>query len=147
MSMKEKLAGDMKTAMKVKDITRKRTIQMVRAAILQKEKDNRIVLDDSAIIEVIAKEVKMRKDVLPDYKKSGRDDLIADLEQEIAVLMDYLPPQLSQEELTEIVKEGINETNASSMKDMGKILAYVMPKISGRADGKAVNAIVKNLLS
>ena len=147
MSMKEKLAGDMKTAMKVKDITRKRTIQMVRAAILQKEKDNRIVLDDSAIIEVIAKEVKMRKDVLPDYKKSGRDDLIADLEQEIAVLMDYLPPQLSQEELTEIVKEGINETNASSMKDMGKIMAYVMPKISGRADGKAVNAIVKNLLS
>lgn len=147
MSMKDKLAEDIKTAMKEKDVTKKRTIQMVRAAILQKEKDERIVLDDSAIIEVIAKEVKTRKDVLPEYKKSGRDDLITDLEQEIAILMDYLPPQLSQDELTEIVKEGIKETNASSMKDMGKIMAYVMPKITGRADGKAVNAIVKNLLA
>jgi len=147
MSMKETLAADMKTAMKEKDVTKKRTVQMVRAAILQKEKDERIVLNDNDVIEVIAKEVKSRKDVLPEYRKSGRDDLIADLEQEIAILMDYLPPQLSQDELTEIVKEGIKETNASSMKEMGKIMAYVMPKITGRADGKAVNAIVRELLA
>lgn len=147
MSMKERLADDVKTAMKEKDITKKRTVQMVRAAILQKEKDEKVKLDDSDIILVIAKEVKTRKDVLPEYKKSGRDDLITDLEQEIAILMDYLPPQLSKDELTEIVKEGIKETNASSMKDMGKIMAYVMPKISGRADGKSVNVIVKELLA
>jgi len=147
MSMKEKLADDVKTAMKEKNVTKKQTVQMVRAAILQKEKDERIVLNDNDIIEVIAKEVKSRKDVLPEYIKSGRDELIADLELEIAILMDYLPLQLSQDELTEIVKEGIKETNASSMKDMGKIMAYVKPIIVGRADGKAVNAIVKELLA
>lgn len=146
MSLKEQLAADLKSAMKEKDITRKKAVQMVRAAILQKEKDEKVVLDDNGVINIIAKEVKTRKDVLPEYQKSGRDDLIADLEKEIQVLMDYLPPQLTKEELTDIVKEAIKETNASSMKDMGKIMACVMPKIQGRADGKAVNVIVKELL-
>lgn len=146
MSLKEQLALDLKAAMKDKDVARKKAVQMVRAAILQKEKDDKVVLDDDGVIAVIAKEVKTRKDVLPEYQKSGRDDLIADLEKEINVLMDYLPPQLTTEELTDIVKEAIQKTEASSMKDMGKIMAYVMPKIQGRADGKAVNAIVKELL-
>ncbi len=146
MSLKEQLALDLKAAMKDKDVARKKAVQMVRAAILQKEKDDKVVLDDDGILAVIAKEVKTRKDVLPEYQKSGRDDLIADLEKEINVLMDYLPPQLTTEELTDIVKEAIQKTEASSMKDMGKIMAYVMPKIQGRADGKAVNAIVRELL-
>ena len=146
MSIKERLAADLKAAMKEKDIIKKDTVQMVRAAVLQKEKDGKLVLDDDGVVEVIAKEVKSRKDVLPDYEKSGRDDLIAKINQEIAILLDYLPEQLSEEELRSIVKDAITETGASSMADMGKIMAAVMPKIKGRADGKAVNALVRELL-
>ncbi len=146
MSIKERLAADLKAAMKEKDIIKKDTVQMVRAAVLQKEKDGKLVLDDDGVVEVIAKEVKSRKDVLPDYEKSGRDDLVAKINQEIAILLDYLPEQLSEEELRSIVKDAITETSASSMADMGKIMAAVMPKIKGRADGKAVNALVRELL-
>lgn len=146
MSLKELLAQDLKEAMKEKDIIRKNAVQSVRAAVLQVEKDSRVTLDDDGIIGVIAKEVKKRKDVLPDYEKSGRDDLIAELKREIEVLTGYLPSQLSQEELDGIVKEAIDRIGATSMKDMGKIMADVMPKITGRADGGAVNLTVKKLL-
>ena len=146
MSLKEVLAQDLKVAMKDKDTIRKNAVQSIRAAVLQTEKDNRIELDDDGIIGVIAKEVKKRKDVLPDYEKSGRDDLIAELKREIEVLTGYLPSQLSQEELDGIVKEAIERLGATSMKDMGKIMADVMPKITGRADGGAVNQAVRKLL-
>lgn len=146
MSLKEVLAQDLKVAMKDKDTIRKNAVQSIRAAVLQTEKDNRIELDDDGIIGVIAKELKKRKDVLPDYEKSGRDDLIAELKKEIEVLTGYLPSQLSQEELDGIVKEAIERLGATSMKDMGKIMADVMPKITGRADGGAVNQAVRKLL-
>ncbi len=146
MSLKETLAQDLKVAMKDKDTVRKNTVQSIRAAVLQVEKDSRIVLDDDGVIGVIAKELKKRKDVLPDYEKSGRDDLIAELKKEIEVLTGYLPSQLSQEELDGIVKDAIDRLGATSMKDMGKIMADVMPKITGRADGGAVNQTVKKLL-
>ena len=146
MSLKEQLANDLKEAMKDKDTIRKNAVQSVRAAVLQVEKDSKITLDDDGVIGVIAKEVKKRKDVLPDYIKSGRDDLIADLNREIEVLTGYLPSQLSQEELDGIVKEAIDKIGATSMKDMGKIMAEVMPKVTGRADGGAVNLTVKKLL-
>ena len=140
------MAADLKAAMKEKNTIKKDTVQIVRAAVLQKEKDGKLVLDDDGVIEVIAKEVKSRKDVLPDYEKSGRDDMIAKINQEIAILLDYLPEQHSEEELRSIVKDAITETGASSMTDMGKIMAVVMPKIKGKADGKAVNALVRELL-
>ncbi|MBE7013428.1 MAG: GatB/YqeY domain-containing protein [Ruminococcaceae bacterium] len=146
MSLKETLAQDLKVAMKDKDTVRKNTVQSIRAAVLQVEKDSRIVLDDDGVIGVIAKELKKRKDVLPDYEKSGRDDLIAELKKEIEVLTGYLPSQLSQEELDGIVKDAIDRLGATSMKDMGKIMADVMPKITGRADGGAVNQTVRKLL-
>lgn len=146
MSLKETLAQDLKVAMKDKDTVRKNTVQSIRAAVLQVEKDSRVVLDDDGVIGVIAKELKKRKDVLPDYEKSGRDDLIAELKKEIEVLTGYLPSQLSQEELDGIVKDAIDRLGATSMKDMGKIMADVMPKITGRADGGAVNQTVKKLL-
>lgn len=139
--------NDLKEAMKDKDVIRKNTVQMVRSAVLQFEKDNKTELDDNGVIEVIAKELKKRKDVLPEYEKSGRDDLIEGLNKEIETLLGYLPAQLSKEELMEIVKEAIAETGAASMKDMGKIMAAVMPKTKGRADGKEINAIVKEMLS
>lgn len=147
MSLKEILAEDLKSAMKDKDTVRKNTVQMVRAAVLQFEKDKRVTLDDEGVLEVIAKQLKQRKDSLPDYEKSGRDDLIAELKAEIDVLMKYLPEQLTKEELEVIVKEAIVETGASSIKDMGKIMATVMPKTKGRADGKMINEIAKAMLS
>lgn len=146
MSLKEQLAQDLKASMKDKDVIRKNAVQSVRAAVLQVEKDSKVTLDDDGVIGVIAKEVKKRKDVLPDYEKSGRDDLIAELKREIEVLTGYLPSQLTQEELDGIVKEAIDRLGATSMKDMGKIMADVMPKITGRADGGAVNLTVKKIL-
>jgi uncharacterized protein YqeY len=147
MSLKEILAEDLKSAMKDKDIVRKNTVQMVRAAVLQVEKDKKITLDDEGILEVIAKQLKQRKDSLPDYEKSGRDDLIAELKAEIDVLMKYLPEQLTKEELEVIVKDAIASTGASSIKDMGKIMSCVMPQTKGRADGKMINEIARAMLS
>ena len=147
MALKEQLMADLKEAMKEKDIIRKNTVQMVRSAILQYEKDNLKELDDDGIIDVIAKELKKRRDVLPEYEKSGREDLIADMNREIEVLLAYLPKQLSEEELEVIVTEAMEKVGAASMKDMGKIMAEVMPRVKGRADGKAINAIVKAKLA
>ncbi|MCX8129963.1 MAG: GatB/YqeY domain-containing protein, partial [Clostridia bacterium] len=136
MSLKERLLEDMKAAMKDKDAIKKNTIQMARSAVLQVEKDNRITLDDDGIVEVIAKEVKKRRDSLPDYENSGRADLIESLKVEIDVLMKYLPQQLNEDEIEAIVKQAITDTGASSARDIGKIMQAVMPQTKGRADGK-----------
>ncbi|MCX7842409.1 MAG: GatB/YqeY domain-containing protein [Clostridia bacterium] len=147
MSLKERLLEDMKLAMRDKDLIRKNSIQMVRSAVLQVEKDSKTTLDDDGVIEIIAKEVKKRKDSLPEFEKSGRQELIDNLNSEIQVLMHYLPQQLSEDELITIVKDAIEKTGASSIRDMGKIMQAVMPQIKGRADGKAVNQIVNRLLN
>ena len=147
MSLKERLADDLKSAMKDKNVVRKNVVQMVRAGVLQIEKDKKVTLDDEGVLDVIAKQLKQRKDSLPDYEKSGREDLIATLKAEMDVLMEYLPAQLTKEELEVIVREAVEKTGASSMKDMGKIMAEVMPKTKGRADGKEINTIVRNLLN
>lgn len=147
MALKETLMQDLKVAMKDKDTIRKNTVQMIRSAILQFEKDNLTELDEEGVLEVIAKELKKRRDVLPEYEKSGRDDLIADIKREIEILLGYLPAQLTREELEEIVVAAISETGAASMRDIGKIMASVMPKVKGRADGKMINEIAKEKLS
>ena len=147
MSLKDKLMDDLKSAMKDKDTVRKNAVQMVRASVLQVEKDNKITLDDEGVIEVIAKEVKKRKDVLPEYEKSGRQDLIDELTREIEVLMVYLPQQMSEEEIEALVISAIEEAGAKSMKDIGKVMAVIMPKTKGKADGKIVNQYVRKHLS
>lgn len=147
MSLKDTLLGDMKVAMKEKDVLRKNTVQLVRAAILQKEKDQQITLSDEDILDVIAKEVKSRRDALVEFEKGGRQDLIDATNRELEVLLGYLPKQLSPEEITSLVKEAIAETGAESMRDIGKVMAAVRPKTKGRADGKQINAIAKELLS
>lgn len=147
MSLKEQLMDDLKTAMRDKDVVRKNAVQMVRAAVLQTEKDQKIVLDDEGVLEIVAREVKKRKDVLPEYQKSGREDLIQDLEKEIQVLMAYLPEQLTEDEIRQIVEETVKEVGAASMKDMGKVMQALMPKTKGRADGKTVNSLVKQILA
>lgn len=146
MSLKERLTEDMKAAMRDKDTVRKNSVQMVRSAVLQVEKDSKITLDDDGIIEVIAKEVKKRRDSLPDFEKSGRQDLIDVLKAEIEVLSKYLPQQLTDEEVENIVKQVIEETGANSAKDMGKVMQAVMPKVKARADGKIVSQFVKKYL-
>ena len=146
MSLKERLLEDMKIAMRDKDINKKNAVQMVRAAILQVEKDNKVSLDDDGIIDVISKEVKKRKDSLAEFEKSGRQDLIDNLKVEIEILMKYLPEQLTEEELEVIVKQAVQESGASSPRDIGKIMQIVMPKVKGKADGRMINEIVKKLL-
>ena len=147
MTLKERLAEDVKSAMKNKDVIRKNVVQFLRAGILQVEKDNKVTLDDSGVLEVIAKQLKQRKDSLPDYEKSGRDDLIAGLKAEMDVLMEYLPKQLTEDELKAVIEETIAEVGASSMKDMGKVMAAVKAKTVGRADGRMINEIAKGILS
>ena len=147
MTLKEKLFADLKTAMKEKDAVKKDTVQLIRSGILQIEKDKKIELDDDAILDVIAKQLKQRRDSMPDYVKSGRTDLIEKLEQEIQILLSYLPEQLSETELEEIIRDTINELGASSIKDMGKVMGAVTPKVKGRADNKMVGAIVKKMLA
>ena len=145
--LKEKLLEDLKECMKTKNVIRKNVIQMVRAAILQVEKDKQITLDDNQIIDIIAKESKKRKDSLADYEKSGREDLISQIKEEIEILSEYLPEQLSSEELEEIIKQVIKEENATSMKDMGKVMKAAKAKVGATADGKAINEIAKKLLA
>ena len=147
MSIKDKLKDDLKTAMLEKDTTRKNVVQLIKAGVLQVEKDKKITLDDEGVLDVIAKQLKQRRDSLPDYEKSGRDDLIAQLKREMELLMEYLPAQLTHDELVEIVKDAIEETGASQIKDMGKIMAVVMLITKGRADGKEINAIARELLA
>ncbi len=147
MSLKETLLDDLKSAMKEKNVPKKNAIQMARASVLQFEKDNKTTLDDEGIIEIIAKEVKKRKDVLPDYEKCGREDLLNEINTEIETLMVYLPAQLSDDEIDELVKKVIADVSASSMKDMGKVMAALMPLTKGKADGKRVNLSVKKFLS
>ncbi len=145
--LKEKLLEDLKNSMKEKNETRKNTIQMVRAAILQVEKDNVITLEDDKIIEIIAKETKKRKDSLGDYEKSGREDLIKQVNEEINILQEYLPKQLSKEEIQVIVKQIIEEVDATSIKDMGKVMSAAKQKIGAAADGRTINEVVKEILA
>ena len=145
--LKEKLLEDLKNSMKEKNTVRKNVIQMVRAAILQVEKDKQIELNDEQIIDIIAKESKKRKDSLADYEKSGREDLINEIKEEIQILAEYLPKQLSIEEVENIVKEVIAEQGATSIKDMGKVMKAAKEKIGAASDGKTINEVVKKLLS
>lgn len=144
MSLKKILMEDLKDSMKNKDTIRKNTITMVRAAIKQEEVDSRKELTEEEILTIINKEVKERRHSIEEFKKGDRLDLVESSEKEIEILLNYLPEQLTEAELEKIVHEAIEQVNAQSMKDMGKIMGVVMPKIKGRADGSMVNKIVKN---
>jgi hypothetical protein len=149
MSLKEQLTEDMKTAMKAKAEGKQRlsVIRMVRSALRQVEIDGKKELDDNGVIDIISKEVKMRKDSIEEFKKGDREDLVAQVEAEIVVLMSYLPVQLSEDEIRSLVKEAVAASGASSQKEMGKVMGLLMPKVKGRADGKLVNTIVREMLN
>ena len=145
--MKKKLLEDLKEAMKEKNEIKKNAIQMTRAGILQIEKDKGIELTDEQIIELIAKEVKKRKDSIADYEKGGREDLVNQINEEISYLEKYLPKQLTEEEITVIVKQIIAELGATTMKDMGKVMKAAKEKMGVTADGKTINKVVKENLA
>lgn len=147
MSLKDELFTDLKESMKSKDAIRKNTIQSVRTAVLQVEKDDKVLLSDDDVIQVIASQLKKRKASLPEFEKSGREDLISELKSEIAILEGYLPEQLSEEEITQMIQETIDEIEATSMKEMGKVMQVMTEKAKGRADNKLVSQIVRKLLA
>ena len=146
MTLKQKLQEDLKTSMKNKDTLRKSVITLIRSSIKQVEVDKRIELNDDDIIDIISKQLKQRNDSLEQFLDAGREDLVEETRSEIEVLKEYLPQQLSEEELNEIVKLTISEVGATSMKDMGKIMSVIKPKTKGRADGKLINKLVKENL-
>lgn len=146
MPLKEKLLDDFKASMKNKDKVRKNVVTMIRAAIKQREIDDKIELSDDDIISIIAKQVKQRKDSIDDFKRGNREDLVEACSKEIDVLKEYLPLQLSKEELLKIIEEAIEATGATSNKEMGKVMAKIMPQVKGKADGKEINKIVMKLL-
>lgn len=148
MSLKEKLTADMKEAMKAREEGRQRlgVIRLVRGAIRQQEIDGQRELDDEAVLSVISKEVKQRRDAIEEFQKGGRDDLVRQNEAEIAILMEYLPQQMTEDEVRSAVQEAIAATGASTPKDMGKVMKELMLTVKGRADGKLVNQIVRERL-
>lgn len=146
MSLSERLNEDMKQAMKSQDKFKLSVIRMVRSAIKNIEIDTKRTLDDNEVLDVLNREIKQRRDSLQEFEKAGRDDLAETVKAEIAVLSDYMPQQLSEEEVKAIVQQTIQETGASSKADMGKVMGALMPKVKGRADGKLVNQLVQQLL-
>ena len=148
MSIKDLLTEDMKQAMKDKESGKLRlsVIRMARANIKNIEIDEKRELNDDEVLAVLMKEVKMRQDSLEEFTKAGREELVEQAKQEIAILRKYLPEQLSDEELKALVEEAVAETGAAGPKDMGKLMAALMPKTRGRADGKRINTMVRELL-
>ena len=145
MSLKEILLQDMKEAMKAKaeGKTALAVIRMIRSAIRNKEIDEKIELDDAGVGAVIAKEMKQRKESLVEFEKAGRDDLIAQIKDEIMVLEKYIPKQLSPEEVRQIVVRAIA---GKSSITMGEVMKLVMPQVQGKTDGRIVSQVVKELL-
>lgn len=144
--LKEKLMEDLKVSMREKNNIRKNTIQMVRAAILQIEKDKGIEVQDSQILEIIAKEVKSKKDALIDFEKAEREDLISQTKEEISVLTEYLPKQLTEDELEKKILEIISKLGVTSIKELGIVMKEAKAEIGLAADGKMINEVVRKIL-
>ena len=146
MDLKTQLTDAMKESMKSGDKVRKNTVTMALAAIKQVEIDRRITLDEPAILGILQKEIKMRKEALEEAKKAGREDLAKDAQTEIAVLTAFLPAGLGGDELRALVQAAIAETGASAPADMGKVMKALLPKVAGRAPGDQVSAMARELL-
>ena len=147
MTIKEKLQQDLKESLKKKDTIRLNTVRSIINAIKNKEIDLRKELTEDEIYGILNTLAKQRRESIEQYEKGGRQDLVEQEKRELEIILEYLPEQLSDEEIEKIVKETIEEVGASSIKDMGKVMKAVMPKVKGRADGKKVNEMVKKFLS
>ena len=143
MGIKQDLMAALKEAMQNKDTLKKDTITMLRAAILQVEKDGQKELSESEMQAIVAKEVKKRKESIADFEKGGRQDLVEQTNKEIEILSNYLPEQLSEAQVVELVVATISAVGATGMKDMGKVMGALREKTAGKADGKLVSDVVK----
>ncbi|WP_456428602.1 GatB/YqeY domain-containing protein [Rhodocaloribacter sp.] len=151
MSLKEKLAEDLKAAMRARDAVRLRTIRSLRAALMEREIAERhggeAVLTEEQELAVVQKQAKQRRDAIEQYEQAGREDLAAKEREELEVLKDYLPRQLDEGEVRTVVQRIIAETDASSPRDMGKVMGLAMKQLRGKADGRMVQAVARELLS
>ncbi|MCC6302677.1 MAG: GatB/YqeY domain-containing protein [Gammaproteobacteria bacterium] len=146
-SLKHRLQEDMKAAMRAKESRRLGIIRLINAAIKQREVDERISLDDEQVIIVLSKMIKQRNDSIDQYGKAGRQDLVDQEAYELKVIEEYLPPALSDEELSDLIERAVAQTGAQSIKDMGKVMGVLKPQIQGRADMGAVGARIRARLA
>jgi len=147
MDLKDRLTADLRDAMRAGDDLKRTTLRMALAAIKNAEIDARAPLAEPAVLTIVQKEVKNRRESIADAEKANRPDLVAGAEAEIAILETYLPKQLSDGELRELAQEAVAETGASSPREMGEVMKVLMPRVQGRADGNQVSAIVRELLA
>lgn len=147
MSLRARLSEEMKTAMKAKDTLRLSSIRLILSAVRNREIDLKKELDDQEIVEVIASLVKQRKESIKVYSDAGRTDLAEKEERELSCLLEFLPPQLTEDEIGELVLQAIVETGAQGARDMGKVMKALMSKVAGRADGRLVSEIVRQKLA
>jgi uncharacterized protein YqeY len=147
MTLKQQISEDMKNAMRAKDSARLGAVRLLLAAIKQKEVDERIELDDAAVIAIVEKLLKQRKDSASQYQAAGRMDLADQENFEIGVLNAYMPQAMSAEEVAALIQQAVSETGAASARDMGKVIAWLKPKLAGRADMAAVSGLVKTALA
>jgi len=146
-AIKDRLQDDWKAALKAKDKFTASVISTAKAAILMVEKTDNRKLEEDEVITILAKEIKQRRESMLEFEKGNRQDLVDQCKAEIEILLKYLPQQLGEEEIKQIVKESAEELGADSIKDMGKVMAAVRPKVLGKADGKLVSELVKSYLN
>jgi uncharacterized protein YqeY len=144
--LKKQLTEDMKVAMRSKDKQRLLTVRTILAAIKQQEVDTREDVDDTAVLAILDKMGKQRRESIAQFSKAGRDDLVDQEELELSIIQAYLPEQLSDAEIQELIKQAIGATGATSMKDMGKVMGFIKPKAQGRADMGKISGLIKNAL-
>ena len=147
LSLLDNINQDLKSAMLSKDVVVRDTIRMLLSEIKKYEIDERVEADDSIITTLINKTVKQRRDSVEQFKNGGRDDLVQKEQEQLNVILRYLPPQLSEEEIQTLVQGGIDALSATSMQDMGRLMGHLKPQLEGKADMSVVSKIIKNLLS
>jgi uncharacterized protein len=146
MAIKDRVQQDMKDAMRARDKPRLATIRMILAAVKQREVDERIELDDTQVITVLDRMVRQRRESIAQFEQADRDDLVAQENSEIEIITAYLPAPLSESEINSLVDAAMASTGAASIRDMGKVMAELKPKLAGRADMGAVSALIKSRL-
>ena len=145
-SLKERIQEDVKDAMRARDKDRLAAIRLITAAIKQREVDERIELDDVQVTAVLDRMARQRRESIAQFEKAGRDDLIARENAELDIIRDYLPEQLTEDELQSLIDEALEQTGASTIKDMGKVMGLLKPRLQGRTDMAAVSAMIKSRL-
>lgn len=147
MPLQERLHNELKTSMKVQDELKLRVLRLLLTALKKKEKEVRRPLEEGEILQTVSQQIKQRKESIAQYRKGNREDLAKNEENELRILEAFMPQQLTENELEQLVSQVIDETGAKSPKDIGKVMKTIMPRVAGRADGKVINQMVRSRLS